>query len=83
MTVWQRIWLIWSLILIFLVVMFLIVEGLALARAGIGDTLSESVWELREKGSWVYWVIIDAVMVTGITMAWLLFHFRFQSGRTP
>lgn len=81
MTVWNRIWLIWALILIFLIVFFLIVEGIALARDGVGDTLSESVWQLRDKGRFAYWVIVDAVMVMGVTCGWLLFHFRHQSGR--
>ena len=81
MSIWQRIWTVWAVGLIVLIVTFLVVEGVALARPGIGDTLSESVWMLREKGSWVYWVIVDAVMVMGLTCAWLLFHFRFQSGR--
>lgn len=79
--IWIRVWTIWAVALAALLIFFLVVEGIALFRPGVGDTLSESVWYLRETGSWLYWLIIDVVMVTGITMAWLLFHFRFQSGR--
>lgn len=80
--IWTRIWTVWAILLALLILFFLVVEGFALARRGIGDTLSEQVWRLREQGSWLYWLIIDVVFVTAVVMAWLLFHFRFQSGRT-
>lgn len=83
MTVWTKIWVGWSVALAALVVFFGVVEGWALTRKGPGDTLSEQVWNLREQGSWLYWLIIDVVFITAVVMAWLLFHFRFQSGRTP
>lgn len=77
MTVWERIWFVWALSLAVHVVFFLVVEGLALMRAGFGDTLTESVVALRDGGSWVYWLIVDIVTLTGITMGWLVWHFRY------
>lgn len=77
MTIWQRIWLTWAVSLALLIVMFLIVEGIALARPAFGDTLTESVVGLREANSWVYWLIIDVVTVAGVTMCWLVWHLRF------
>lgn len=79
--VWIRVWTWWAVALAALLLFFLVVEGLALFRKGIGDTLSETVWHLRDTGQWLYWLILDVVALTGITMMWLLFHFRFQSGR--
>lgn len=81
MTIWTKTWVGWAVALAFLILFFAFVEGWALLRDAKGDTLSEQVWNLRDRGSWLYWLIVDVVMVTGITMAWLLFHFRFQSGR--
>lgn len=79
--VWIRVWTWWAIILAALLLFFLVVEGMGLARDGPGDTLSETVWHLRDTGQWLYWLILDVVTVTGITMGWLLFHFRYQSGR--
>lgn len=79
--VWIKFWTGWAIALALVLVVFLVAEGWALARDAKGDTLSETVWHLRDQGRWLYWLIVDVVMITGITMAWLLFHFRFQSGR--
>lgn len=77
MTIWQRIWLTWAISLAIHVVFFAVVEGIALKRPEFGDTLTESVVGLREANSWVYWLIVDVVTVTGVVMCWLVFHFRF------
>lgn len=81
MSVWTKAWVGWSVALAALIVFFAVVEGWALARNLPGDTLSEQVWNLREKGSWLYWFILDVITIACFTFAWLLFHFRFQSGR--
>lgn len=83
MTIWTRTWVGWAVALALLIIFFAFVEGWALLRDDTGDTLSEQVWNLRERGSWLYWLIIDVVFITAVVMCWLLFHFRFQSGRTP
>lgn len=79
--VWIRVWTWWAIILAALLLFFLVVEGMALFRPGIGDTLSETVWYLRDSGSWLYWLILDVIYITAITMAWLIFHFKWQTGR--
>lgn len=76
--IWIRIWTVWAIALALLTLFFLVVEGLGLAREGKGDTLSEAVWYLRDTGKWLYWLILDVVLIAGVTFAWLLFHFRFQ-----
>lgn len=77
MPVWIRFWTGWAICLALVLVAFLIAEGVALARDVHGDTLTETVVYLRDKNSWLYWLIIDVVTVTGVVMAWLVFHFRF------
>lgn len=79
--VWIQLWTWWGIVGAVWISVFLFFEGWALTRPAIGDTLSESVWFLRDTGSWLYWLIIDLIYVTAAVMAWLLFHFRFQSGR--
>lgn len=81
--VWIRLWTVWAIIGAVWIIAFAIFEGFALARDGIGDTLSETVWYLRDEGRWLYWLILDVIVVNALTMAWLLFHLRYQSGRTP
>lgn len=80
--VWISIWTTWGIVLALLLLFFLVIEGLALVRPGIGDTLSETIWYLRDTGSWLYWLILDVIYLTAITMAWLIFHVKWQSGRT-
>jgi len=79
--VWIKFWTGWAIALAAVLLVFLVVEALALLRPGFGDTLSETVWHLRDRGRWLYWFILDIVLITGLTMAWLMFHFRHQSGR--
>lgn len=81
MPVWIKFWTGWAICLALVLVTFLVAEGWALARDAKGDTLSESIWYLRDQGRWLYWLILDTVYVTALTMAWLIFHLRFQSGR--
>lgn len=80
--VWITGWTVWAIVGAVWLGTFLVFEGWALARPGIGDTLSESVWFLRDTGQWLYWLILDLVWATMVTMAWLLVHFRLQSGRS-
>lgn len=79
--VWIKIWTAWAVALAVILIFFLIWEAWALIRPGRGDTLSETVWYLRDQGRWLYWLILDVVSITLITMAWLIFHFRWQGGR--
>lgn len=59
------------------------VEGIALKRVEFGDTLTETVVMLRDRNSWLYWLILDIVTLTAFVMAWLLWHFRFWTRGTP
>lgn len=79
--IWIKFWTGWAICLALVLVAFLIAEGWALVRNAKGDTLSETVWYLRDQGRWLYWLILDTVYVAALTFGWLLFHFRFQSGR--
>ena len=79
--VWIKYWTVWAVALILILLAFLIPEFYALAKHVKGGTLSESVWHLRDTGQWLYWLILDVVTITAITMAWLLIHFRIQGGR--
>lgn len=79
--VWITIWTWWAIILAVVLIFFLVVEAWALFRPGRGDTLSETVWYLRNTRNWLYWLILDVVLVTAITMAWLLFHFQHEGNR--
>lgn len=77
-------WVGWAVALALLILLFAVVEGIAVFRDAPGDTLSEQVWNLRERGSWLYWLILDVVFITAVVMCWLLWHFRFDTGRgTP
>lgn len=78
--VWARFWTVWAIALAIVLVVFLVVEGMALFGGVNGGTLSETVWYLRNKGHWLYYFILDVVLIVSVTMAWLLFHFRFQGG---
>ena len=80
--IWIKIWTGWAIILAMLTLFFLVVEALALIRPGTGDTLSETVWYLRDSGNGLYWFILDVIVLVGVTCGWLLFHFRWQSGRS-
>lgn len=81
MPVWIRFWTGWAVCLALLLLTFLVAEGWALTREAKGDTLSESIWYLRDQGRWLYWLIVDVIFINALTMAWLLYHVRFQSGR--
>lgn len=76
--IWITIWTWWAIVLAVVLIFFLVVEGWALFHKGPGDTLSETVWYLRNTRNWLYWLILDVVLVTAITMAWLLFHFQYE-----
>lgn len=77
MPVWIKFWTAWAVAGAVWLIVFLIAEGAGLARAAYGDTLTETVVYLRDKNSWLYWLIIDVVAINGVTMGWLLWHFRF------
>lgn len=79
--IWIRIWTVWAVVLALLLLFFIVVEGMAIVRKGSGDTLSSTVWYLRDTGHWLFHLILDVVMVAAIVFAWLLFHFRWQGGR--
>lgn len=79
--IWIRVWTIWAVSLAVHLLFFLVVEGAALFHRQIGDTLSETVWYLRDTGSWLYLLILDICTVMAVTMAWVIFHFKWQTGR--
>lgn len=79
--VWIRYWTWWAVALVVILLAFLVPEFYALIKGIKGGTLSETVWHLRDQGRWLYWLILDVVVITAITMAWLLFHFQHQGGR--
>lgn len=67
MSVWTVLWLLWLL-------MFFIVEGLALANKEDGDTLSEHVWKwLRPPVGARVWRLRRFALLS--FMAWLTVHF--------
>ncbi len=74
-------WTWWAIVLLAVLVWFLIAEGIALKLPAKGDTLSETVWYPRDQGRWLYWLILEVVFASMVTMAWLLVHFRWQGGR--
>lgn len=75
--IWIRIWTVWAIALALLLLFFIVVEGIGLVRDGYGDTLTETVVYLREKNSWLYHLIIDVCFLMAVTMAWVIYHFRF------
>lgn len=75
---WGLVWAIWTANLTLVILFFLGFEGAALFGKTRGDTLSEQVWWLRDHNHWLYYVILDVVVVAAITFVWLVYHFRFQ-----
>lgn len=55
------IWLVW-------IIMFLVVEGLALYRRRSQDTFSWQVWTIERRVPWLKWVV-------AIFLLWLILHF--------
>lgn len=80
--IWITIWTWWAISLGVHLLFFLVVEGAAIVNKAIGDTLSETVWYLRDTEKWLYWLILDVCYLMAITMAWVIFHFKWQSGRS-
>lgn len=81
MNTWTPFWTVWGVALGIVLLTFLVAEGIALARPAIGDTLSETMWYLRDKSSPMFWIILDTIVIAAIALAWTLFHFQYQSGR--
>lgn len=75
--IWIQIWTWWGISLAVHLIFFLVVEFAGLKREGFGDTLTESVVYLRDNNSWIYWLILDVCFLMAITMAWVIYHFRF------
>lgn len=76
----------WTVFWIFWLILFLIVEGMALCNKKSGDTLSENVWEWfaidvdacqgeRKRGRVWMWRLRRLALL--VLMAWLFMHFMF------
>lgn len=71
MSAWTALWLTWG-------VMFLVIEGIALATPKLGDTLSEHFWRWLKVGAAVptWWVWVGRAGVL-LFCLWLGFHLSF------
>jgi hypothetical protein len=67
MSLFQKLWIAWAMV-------GFAIEMIALRRPDPGDTLSEQIWNLRDRDSEIYYLLL-------FFFAWALFHFIFRGQR--